>query len=136
MEIDKFNDIIDYNDSLEHNLYRILISPAFATNKFSKTELGEQMTVINETLCGYWKPRYLLNHSTKCAYEFMDALERLQGVSDDDINWNSLKDLDYGCIGVVNRRSAHFPSFIRCFSNGVAEVQWQLQPDGYNTRSA
>ena len=88
------------------------------------------MSIINETMRGWWKPRYLLNHNTKCAYEFMDCNQNLLTVTEDDIDWESLKALPRDAQEQAKRLSFHYPSFIRAFKNGVAVVSWQLNPDG------
>ena len=57
------------------------------------------MAVINETMWGWWNPHYLFNHNTKCAYEFIDGNQCLLTVTEDDIDWDSLKDLPEDAIG-------------------------------------
>ena len=60
----------------------------------------------------------------------MDSDERLVTVTENDINWTSLKKLPEDAVYVAQCLSFHFPSFIRGFKNGVARVDWQLNPDG------
>ena len=129
--LDKLKEVIGHDGQSDKRLYRTLTISSQLSNAYEKNELGEQMSVVSMLIGGYWKPRILLNHTAKCAYEFMDAAECLQNVRDEDIDWESIKELDDDCIYRVRHRNAHFPSFIRTFSNGVAEVQWQLNPDGY-----
>ena len=88
------------------------------------------MEIINFLFIDYWKPRYLLNHNTKCAYEFMNSGAHLVGVGEVDIDWNSLKKIPEDYRQRIESRNALFPSFIYRFENGVAEVQWQINPDG------
>ena len=97
---------------------------------FIKKDLDEGMILIKEVIGSYWKPRYLLNTITKNAYEVMNLRETLLIVTDNDIDWNSLKDLGADCLDRAKRHSFHFPSFIYKFENGVAQIQWQLNPDG------
>lgn len=111
-------------------LYMELNTEKYRHRPYEVNELDEGMAVINESMWGWWKPRYLLNHNTKCAYEFMDGNQRLLTVREDDIDWDSLADLPEDAVGRARALSFHFPSFIRHFENGVAEVSWQLNPDG------
>ena len=118
------------NVSYDEKLYQLLTTDRYNNRPYETNNLGEGMAVINETMWGWWKPRYLVNHNTKCAYEFIDGNQCLLTVSEDDIDWDSLKDLPEDAIGRARALSFHFPSFIRGFKNGVAEVSWQLNPDG------
>lgn len=93
-------------------------------------DYGENMTIAKEVILQYWKPRFLLDHNTQCAYEFMTGGEVLCKVTDDDIDWDSLKGLSETCLRRVHGRDAHFPTQIRRFRNGIAEVSWQVNPDG------
>lgn len=48
----------------------------------------------------------------------------------DDIDWDSIKQLPEKAKIRAQDMSAQFPTFIRGFRKGVAEVSWQLNPDG------
>ncbi len=48
----------------------------------------------------------------------------------DDVDWDSIKQLPEKAKLQAREMSAEFPSFIGNFRNGVAEVSWQLNPDG------
>lgn len=116
--------------SEEEKLYEVLNAARHDPYAFRVENLGEGMRLINESLFGYWKPRFLLDDDAKCAYEFMDQSEILKTVTLDDIDWESLKPLDEECINRAKRLYIHYPSFIFSYENGVAEVRWQLNPDG------
>lgn len=60
----------------------------------------------------------------------MDESETLCTVTQDDIDWESLKGIPEKSIERARRLDFHYPSFVRMFKNGVAEVSWQLNPDG------
>lgn len=111
-------------------LYQELNTDKFKEYPYEMSDLGEGMTVVNEVMWGYWKPRFLINHNTKCAYEFINSMQDLVTVTEDDIDWESLKDLPEDAQRTAKALSFHFPSFILGFKNGVAEVSWQLNPDG------
>ena len=118
------------NESYDEKLYQLLTTDRYRNRPYETNDLGEGMAVINETMWGWWKHRFLINHNTKCAYEFMDKDQKLVTVTQDDIDWDSLKELPEDVQRTARALSFHFPSFIRKFHNGVAEVSWQLNPDG------
>lgn len=96
----------------------------------NREDLGEGMELVNVSLFGYWKPRYLVDKRKNKRIEFMSADECFCTVTQDDIDWNSLASLDDDCIKRAKNLDIHFPTIISCFHNGVAEVRWQLNPDG------
>lgn len=116
---------------VDEKLLQLLNVGEFRDRPFQVESLGENMGVVKESIWGWWKPRFLLNLNTMRTYEFMDADQRLLTVTQDDIDWDSLKGLSEVVIGRAKMLSFSFPSFIRSFKNGVAEVTWQLNPDGY-----
>ena len=60
----------------------------------------------------------------------MSLSETLQTVSHDDIMWETLASASKAALSRAKDLSFHFPSFIYGYKNGVAKVQWQLNPDG------
>lgn len=117
-------------ESEAEKLYKQLNTDEYKKRPYDVSDLGEGMAVVNKTMGGWWKPRFLVNHNTKCAYEFMNSDQKLVTVTVDDIDWESLKDLPEDVQNTARRLSFHFPSFILNFINGVAQVSWQLNPDG------
>lgn len=111
-------------------LYRILMPPTYRTEITGEKASAKNMEVVNTLFIDYWKPRYLLNHNTRCAYEFMNDQAHLAGVGDSDIDWKSLRNIPDEYRSPVKTRNAMFPFFIRRFENSSAEVCWQLNPDG------
>ena len=118
------------NESYDEKLYQLLTTDRYRNRPYETNELGEGMAVINETMWGWWKPRFVLNHTAKTAFEFMDSNERLVTVTTEGIDFDSLKKLPEEAIERAECFSFQFPSFIRGFRNGVARVDWQLNPDG------
>lgn len=116
--------------SMRENLYLLLNSERYKSKQYGTTDLGEGMAVIYQDLWGWWKPRYVLNHNDQTAFEFMDGNEYLVTVTQNDVDWDSLKNLPEEALDVARSLSFHFPSFIRYYENGVAVVSWQLNPDG------
>lgn len=133
---DEFRLVVEYiqkcqdPDFMETELYKTLNTEEFNTGSYKTEDLGENMAVINESMYGWWKPRYLVNHNTRRAYEFIDMNQTLLTVTEEDIYWQSLTDLPEEAISNARALSFEFPSFIKQFKNGVAEVSWQLTPDG------
>lgn len=94
-------------------------------------DLGENMKLLSKSVCGWWKPMVLLDCTNKTASLFINPEDlTLQNVEDKDINWNSLNGLDENCIERAKSRNAFYPTNIRGFRHGTAEVEWQLKPDG------
>ncbi|MCC8120274.1 MAG: hypothetical protein LIP09_16255 [Bacteroidales bacterium] len=93
-------------------------------------DINENMVLISKVIYGYWKPIYLVDELNKTAMQFMDFKETLLNVSDDDIDWHSLEGIKLVGIDRIKERDAHFPTNIRGFKNGVAEVDWEIHPDG------
>ena len=93
-------------------------------------EMGEGMSVIEQSIMGWWKQRYLIDHNNGRAYEIMDGNMNFVNFTTEDIDWESLAVLPKGVKSRAQSLSAQFPTFILKFSNGIAEVSWQLIPDG------
>ncbi|MBQ0058002.1 MAG: hypothetical protein KBT20_10145 [Bacteroidales bacterium] len=117
------------SDAKAQALYAQLMSPAYQVI-YQQSDLDEGMGIAEEVICQYCKPRFLLDHNVKCAYEFMTNREDLTTVTVNDIDWDSLKGLPEESIARAHRLDAHFPTRIRNFENSVAQVSWQLNPDG------
>ena len=112
------------------SLYQKLQSTLYKYGAYKKENLGEGMILVEELKGGYWKPRYLMDNNTKCAYEFLNVNEKFVTVTTDDIDWDSLKGLPEEAIQRARDLNAHYPTRVRNFENGVAQVSWQLNPDG------
>ena len=120
----------DADNGEAHALYTKLSTPSYNSHPYETNDLDEGMSVVNESINQYWKPRFLLDHEAKCAYEFMKPNETLCTITVDDIDWDSMKGLPESCITRAKNLDFHFPSFIEKYKNGVAQVRWQLNPDG------
>lgn len=117
-------------ETLEEALYKKLTEKSLPGNLYKTDELGEGMGVVHQVINGWWKPRYILNHNAKTAFEFMSHSQYLLTVEADDIDWDSLKKLPESIIDNARTQFAMFPTFVGSFHNGVACVRWQLNPDG------
>ena len=111
-------------------LYVLLSSTRFNDWRYEIGELGEEISVIKQSIGGWWKQRYLMDENSFRAYEIMDEDMTFTNFTTDDIDWNSLESLPDYMIERARRLSALFPTFVSCFQNGVAKVSWQLNPDG------
>ena len=88
------------------------------------------MFVINQVIGEYWKPRYLIDGKKETAVEFMDSNTTLKTVCHDDIDWSTLEGLPREVVERASRLNAVFPTFVKGYHNGVAEMSWQINPDG------
>ena len=118
--------------SYEEKLYRILLNATFFKDPFRTERLGENMAVVQQYCCGWWKPRFLLNHTTREAYQFMDNDFRLLTVTEEDILWDSLSPqaIPQKALNRAHDLNAFFPTIIHNYRKGTAEVTWQISPDG------
>lgn len=107
-------------------LYAFITKNAAALG-YKLENYGDGMALANESVDGWWKTRFLLNNMTKKAYPFIGPALTLMNVADDDIDWRSIP-AEY--IDRARRRCAHYPTNIRGFHKGRAEVEWELNPDG------
>lgn len=104
---------------------------AFSKNPFSiKDDPEEGVSIISETIYGWWKQRYVMNHRNKTAFEFIDRNKNLVAVTYDDIDWHSLEGLPEKAISRAKYLSAVYPTMIYGFKDGISVVEWQLNPDG------
>lgn len=117
-------------ESYDEKMYKLLMDEKYQNEPYETRDLGEDMAIVKQLIWGWRKPRFLLDHRTKCAYEFMDAGEMLVTVTEEDIDWKSLDDMPEGYIQRVQHRDGHFPTLVYGFCNGVAVVEWQVNPDG------
>lgn len=124
----------DIDMSEEKKLYRELCLSQYQGLPLVQNDLGEDMALVTQVIGRYWKPRYLMDKEARCAYEFMSIDEVLLIVTDEDIDWDSLKGLPQDAFERAKAHSFHFPGHVYQYKNGVAEVEWQLNPDGMYNR--
>ena len=102
----------------------------FTRDGYCMKDLGEGMSVIEQVIWGWWKPRYLINNEKRCAYEIMDGNMYFVGFTSEDVDWDSLEKLPEKAKSRAQAMYARFPTSVGRFRNGVAVVSWQLNPDG------
>ena len=117
-------------NSSERELYDLLNIEEYKNRPYQVVDLGEKMAVVENVVDDYWKPFYLLDNKAKKAFQIINENLKLVAVMDDDIDWDSLKSLSNDMLNKVHQRDARFPTMIRGFHNGRAEIEWQIQPDG------
>lgn len=117
-------------ETLEEALYKKLTEKKLSENLYKTGELDEGMGVVYQLINGWWKPRYILNNNTKTAFEFMSRGQYLMTVKEEDIEWSTLKELPEDVQNNARTQFAMYPTFVEGFSNGVARVRWQINPDG------
>ena len=117
------------NETYEQKMYQLLNTVHYTKGHYKHEDMGEEMTLVWQVIWSWWKPRFLLDRTTQCAYEIMNTNYELVTVTDEDIDWDSLKNLPKNAIARAIRHNAMFPTLIRRFENGQAKVEWQINPD-------
>lgn len=121
----------DSPETRERALYeRLSAAIVHERDTYRPEELGENMLAVNMLIIDHWKPRFLLNRTTQRACEIMNAQAHWTNVSDADIDWSSLAGIPEEYLYRIQVRNALFPSCIYRFERGVAQVRWQINPDG------
>lgn len=87
------------------------------------------MEIVEEVIDGYWRERFLINHTDETAHELMDRSLHLTFLTEKDVNWDDVNSLDN------NQNAYSFSAFfqrfaVEKFKDGVALVKWTLYPDG------
>ena len=116
---------------MKHELYKELTKPEFKRGRdYYTDDLGGEMSIVHESICGWWKPRFLLDNKTQEAFEFLDMNEHFVKFSEDDVEWNTLRDVPGDAWGHAKTGNATYPTHVGKFENGIAKVWWQINPDG------
>lgn len=93
------------------------------------TGMGDRMEIVREVIDGYWRERFLVNHTARTAYELMDRSLHLTFLTREDVDWEGVRTL--GNNGNAYTFSAYYQRFaVGKFKDGVALVEWTLYPDG------
>ena len=108
--------------SVAEKLYEQLNTEKYKEGEYKTEDVDEGMAVVLIKTVNWFTPRYVLNHERKRAY--------LLAVRKNDVEWSTLEKFPENVIGHAKALSIHFPSTVYRFRNGVAEVKWQLQPEG------
>ena len=61
-------------------LYKALSVGEYAQYPYEKCDLDDDMSVINQVIGGYWKPRFLMDDRNQTAVEFMDSWTTLKTI--------------------------------------------------------
>ena len=112
------------------SLYQKLQSALYKYGAYKKENLGKGMILVEELMGSYWKPRYLIDNEAETACEFMDSDYCLLTITADDIAWETIETLPAQLKERARTLNAYFPTIIRGYHDGVAEVKWQINPDG------
>ena len=102
----------------------------FTKHPYELRDHGDGVYVLHQSINGWWKPRFIVDNANGRAYEFMNGGQSLVTVSDNDIDWDSLCGLPEKAVKRAKAHSGHFPTLIGGFNNGIADVKWQINPDG------
>ena len=113
----------------DEKLYIGLSAMELTQGGYSVDKLGEDMSVVEQSIWGRRKQRYLIDNKNGRAYEIINGDMNFVNFTTDDVNWESLAKLPEKAKSRAQWMSAQFPTLIHGFRNGVAEVSWQLNPD-------
>lgn len=128
-KIDRVKDFF-HIDTYPEKLYKHLMEVPLPEKKYRVEYHKEKMAIINQLIGQYWRPRCLMNYQTKCAYSIMDASEYITLFTTADIAWETLNGIPDEVRERAENLDAHFPTFIHHFVNGVAQMSWEINPDG------
>lgn len=117
-------------DSVACLLYKALSAKEYTQDPYRKEDLGDGMSVIKESIVDYMKPRFLMDDRNGTAVHFMDSMATLKTVCTDDIDWQSLEGLPQDAIATAEGLDAVFPTHVGRYKDDVAQVSWQINPDG------
>lgn len=117
-------------ETFEQKMYMILSDARYNSEPYMTCDKGEEMSLIHRLIWSWWKPRFLLDHRTRCAYELMSSDCELITVTDNDIDWDSLKGIPEEIMDRARTHDAFFPTIVYGYRDGIASVEWQINPDG------
>lgn len=93
------------------------------------SDWGNRTEIVEESINGYWRERFLINHADKTAYELMDSGLTLKFIGKQDVDWDGVESLENN--QNAYSYSAYYQRFaVEPFKQGVALVTWTLYPDG------
>lgn len=81
--------------SAAHALYVELSKPEYNDRSagFYTEDRHEDMSLVHESIYGWWKPRFLMDHRAKEACEFMGRNEHFVHFTAADLDWDTSKSL-------------------------------------------
>lgn len=115
--------------SKAERLYKKLYTAKYEKDPYSMMDKGEGMILIEEYTDGWYKPQYLLNLHTQCAYTILHS-EHWKTLNDNDIDWDSLNGLPEEAITYTKKHNVHIPIYVYDYKDGITKVKWQINPNG------
>ncbi len=85
--LDLFGKGTQEKENANKELYVKLCAEEFSRRPYEKEDLKDGMYVVNQSIGGYWKPRFLVDERNKTAVEIMNEWTILLTVCADDIDW-------------------------------------------------
>lgn len=93
-------------------------------------DIDEDMWVIGKVTCSYIIPRFIVDRRFIRAYEFVSEGNQLSAFTEKDIDWDSIKKIPDKVLQKVHDLYSPFHTYVGKFHNGVAQVDWVVNPDG------
>ena len=81
------------NETYDEKMQQLPSTKRFNQEQYETTDNGEDMSLVKQSILGWWIPRFLLDYRTQFSYEFMDPGEYLVTVTNEDIDWKCLDGL-------------------------------------------
>ena len=79
--------------NFEESLYSLLSKMDFGKNEYRTSDMGEGFSVIEQSIWGWWKQRYLIDNNRCRAYEIMDGNMCFVNFTTEDIDRESIEQL-------------------------------------------
>lgn len=120
------------NNTIEDakRLYEHLLEPEYQSYPYSKRDINEGMFLLQQSMSGWIKPRYLIDEDAKQAYKLMDELYTLLTITEDDIDWDTLEGLPENLKERARIGLGIYPVMCGKFHEGQMHISWQINPDG------
>lgn len=59
------------------------------------TMMGDKIETVERVIYDYWRERFFINNAEKTVYKLMDRSFRLIFLIEEDVDWESVKTLEY-----------------------------------------
>lgn len=93
-------------------------------------DIDEDMWVIGKVTCSYMIPRFIVDHRFIRAYELVTEGNHLSAFTEKDVDWETIKKIPDKALQNIHALYSPFHTYIGKFRNGVAQVDWVVNPDG------
>lgn len=93
-------------------------------------DIDEDMWAIGKVTCSYMIPRFIVDRRFIRAYELVTERSHLSAFTEKDVDWDSIKNISDKVREKIRDLYSPFHTYVGKFCNGVAQVDWVVNPDG------